>query len=141
MRILIIICTFIWVGFVLGISFLEAPLKFQAPNITTELGLGIGKIVYSALNKVEILLAILISAGILFGKFSFKKHFLFPTVFGIIIVQTLWLLPILDERASMIISGQEVPDTYHHLYYVILEIIKVPLLLIAGISFIKKSKI
>gem|GEM_PF-4447495 len=30
----IIANTFIWVGMLCGISFLEAPLKFQAPGIT-----------------------------------------------------------------------------------------------------------
>ena len=47
----------VWLGFVLGISFLEAPLKFRAPGITRELGLGIGKLVFGALNKVELVLA------------------------------------------------------------------------------------
>ena len=36
----IIAITFIWAGMICGISFLEAPLKFQAPGITLELGLG-----------------------------------------------------------------------------------------------------
>jgi hypothetical protein len=26
--------TFVWLGIVLAISFLEAPLKFRAPNVT-----------------------------------------------------------------------------------------------------------
>ncbi|GCE41717.1 probable conserved transmembrane protein [Rhodococcus wratislaviensis] len=34
--------TFIWLGMVVAISFLEAPLKFRAPGVTVPLGLGIG---------------------------------------------------------------------------------------------------
>ena len=34
--------TFTWLGMVLAISFLEAPLKFRAPGITVPLGLLIG---------------------------------------------------------------------------------------------------
>ena len=47
---------YLWAGVVLGISFLETPLKFKAPGITTVLGVGIGKLVFNALNKIEIIL-------------------------------------------------------------------------------------
>ena len=51
---------FIWFGMVLAISFLEAPLKFQAPGITIPLGLGIGQLVFFALNKIEIVCGLLL---------------------------------------------------------------------------------
>ncbi|MFF3252934.1 hypothetical protein ACFYWP_18430 [Actinacidiphila glaucinigra] len=53
---------FVWLGMVLGISFLEAPLKFRAEGIAVPLGLGIGRIVFRALNRVEAVLAA-IAAG------------------------------------------------------------------------------
>jgi len=40
------ICTFVWIGFVCAISFMEAWLKFRAPGITVPLGLGIGRLVF-----------------------------------------------------------------------------------------------
>lgn len=48
----------LWLGMVLAISFLEAPLKFRAPGITIPLGLGIGRLVFRALNTVEVVLAV-----------------------------------------------------------------------------------
>ena len=48
---------FVWAGLVAGISFIEAPLKFTAPHITVPLGLGIGCIVFAALNEVALALA------------------------------------------------------------------------------------
>ena len=51
---------FVWLGMVLAISFLEAPLKFRAPNVTLQIGLGIGRLVFRALNTVEVVLAIVI---------------------------------------------------------------------------------
>ena len=53
---------FVWLGMVAAISFLEAPLKFQAPGITVQLGLGIGRLVFRALNAVEIVLATVVVA-------------------------------------------------------------------------------
>jgi hypothetical protein len=38
--------TFVWLGMVLAISFLEAPLKFRAPGVTIPVGLGIGRLVF-----------------------------------------------------------------------------------------------
>ena len=49
---------------VLAVSFLEAPLKFRAPGVTLPIGLGIGRLVFRALNSAEALLA----AGILSGR-------------------------------------------------------------------------
>ncbi len=41
---------FVWLGMVLAISFIEAPLKFRAPGVTLAIGLGIGRLVFRALN-------------------------------------------------------------------------------------------
>lgn len=51
---------FVWLGMVLAISFLEAPLKFRAPEVTVRIGLGIGRLVFRALNTVEAALAVVI---------------------------------------------------------------------------------
>ena len=51
---------FVWLGMVLAISFLEAPLKFRAPGITIPLGLGIGRLVFRALNVCEVVLAAMV---------------------------------------------------------------------------------
>ena len=59
---------FTWLGLVLGISFLEAPLKLRAPGVTTRVGLGIGRVVFAALNRVEMLLAAALLVAVLTGS-------------------------------------------------------------------------
>jgi len=56
---------FTWLGMVAAISFIEAPLKFRAPGVSLQIGLGIGRLVFRALNTVEALLAavVLIAVG------------------------------------------------------------------------------
>src|SRR6185312_13635265 len=44
--------TLLWLGMVLAISFLEAPLKFRAPGVDLRTGLAIGRIVFRALNGI-----------------------------------------------------------------------------------------
>ena len=56
---------FTWLGMVVAISFLEAPLKFRAPGVTVRIGLGIGRLVFRGLNTAEAILAtvLLVSAA------------------------------------------------------------------------------
>ena len=134
-----IAAVFIWIGFVGAISFMEAWLKFQAPGITLPLGLGIGRLVFSALNKVELVLSITIIVSILFsGLKHFEwRHLFFLIPFLIVLSQSVWLLPALDARAEMHIQGQTVPPSNLHFYYVILEIVKMVCLVIFGIKLFK----
>lgn len=49
---------FVWLGMILAISFVEAPLKFRASGVTTRIGLGIGRLVFRALNAAEAIFAV-----------------------------------------------------------------------------------
>jgi hypothetical protein len=106
--IFIVVCTFVWVGFIAAISFMESWLKFRAPNVTLTVGLSIGKLVFSALNKVEWAFAIIIGINLLFFGSAIKPLFgdWFFAIFIIIVLQTVWLLPALNKRAEALISGK-----------------------------------
>ncbi len=78
---IVVVCTFLWIGFVVAISFLEAPLKFQAPDITLALGLGIGRLVFAALNKVEWVFALAIVSSLFRQRdISWKPNLLGQTI-------------------------------------------------------------
>lgn len=136
----IIALTFLWLGFLGAISFMEAWLKFQAPGVDLATGLGIGKLVFAALNKVEWVLAIgmLISLSLLPKRGIRKLNLAFVFPFLILVIQSVWLLPVLDQRADMHIQGLAVPDSNLHFYYVALEFAKAISLVILGIGHLKK---
>lgn len=136
---IVVVCTFLWIGFVVAISFLEAPLKFQATDITLALGLGIGRLVFAALNKVEWIFALAIAFS-LFRQPSaaWKSNLLFALPLLILLIQTLWLLPALDARAELHIQGVAVPNSFLHFYYVGAELIKVTCLIIFGVKLFHK---
>jgi hypothetical protein len=125
---------FVWSGLVLGLSFIEAPLKFRAPGITRELGLGIGRLVFGALNRVEIGLAIAAFAALLIGKAGRAAWIVFALVGAIVVTQTAWLLPVLDARAELTIRGMPPPSSFHHVLFIVLEVTKVVALL--GLGFV-----
>ena len=60
--------TFLWLGMVFAISFIEAPLKFRAPGVTLPIGLGIGRLVFRALNGAEVVCAVGILVAIVLGS-------------------------------------------------------------------------
>ena len=139
-RVLQIAIPFIWFGAVGAISFMEAPLKFTAPNITIPLGLGIGMIVFHALNRVEIVLCLLLALSFFMAR---PKGKLALTAFAVIaldlIIQTFVLFPMLDARAIQVINGTAPPFSQLHVVYIASDSIKILLLLILGFSLARAS--
>lgn len=135
-----IIATFLWIGFVCAISFMEAWLKFRAPGITVPLGLGIGQLVFNVLNKVEWVFAITIIVNIIWSGSSELwswQNLLILVPFSLLLIQTFWLLPALDARAELYIQGQVVTPSNLHFYYVGFEIIKTICLATFGLTLFK----
>lgn len=118
-----------WAGMVAGISFLEAPLKFSAPQVTLAIGLGIGRLVFSWLNKLELVLGVLVISGLYLNRSPFRIWLPVLLLSIVLMLQTTWLLPALDTRALQIIAGKIPQPGYLHFVYVTLEIFKLGLLL------------
>jgi hypothetical protein len=127
----------IWSGMVLAISFMEAPLKFQSELVNTRIGVSIGSIIFTALNRVEVTFLLIYSILSLASN-NFKRSYLLHGLIAILLIQTLLLLPYLDDRALQIMNQQPLKDSSLHIYYVILEVINVIVLLWISIYQIKK---
>lgn len=125
-------CIIFWAGLIAGISFLEAPLKFQAPGITIPLGLGIGQLVFQALNKIEIVLMLVIVFCLYSAQLKSFKGLLLYLIMALLLMDTFWLLPVLDERAKLVLSGKFIAKSYHHIIYIIVEVIKFSTLITLG---------
>jgi hypothetical protein len=125
---------FTWLGMVLAISFLEAPLKFRAPGVTLALGLGIGRLVFRALNACEIVLAACLIAGAAAGATASTTALVLAIVVAAcLLIQVIALQPILDRRAKVIIEGGERTASKGHVAYIGLEVIKLGLLVATGV--------
>ena len=123
--------SFTWLGMVLAISFLEAPLKFRAPGVTVALGLGIGRLVFRALNRVELVLLVLAVVAVAVAP----RPALVGTVAGLGVllgVQLGVVRPALNRRSDRVLAGEELPRSRGHLVYIALEVVKVALLVALG---------
>ncbi len=136
-----IACIFIWIGLVCGISFLEAWLKFKAPGVTVPIGLGIGRLVFNALNKVEWVFAVILLINSFLQKdlllLSPRNLYLLAVV-AILLLQSAWLLPTLDVRAEKLINNQYIAPSNLHLVFIVAELAKVGLLFATGISLLRE---
>ncbi|WP_145856147.1 hypothetical protein [Pedobacter suwonensis] len=136
-KLIAIFCIIFWAGLISGISFLEAPLKFQAPGITIPLGLGIGQLVFQALNKIEVILLMVILACSLPAPLKNISSILLFSVTILLMIDTFWLLPLLDERAKLVLAGHAPVRSYHHILYIIAEAIKFLILITMGFLNLK----
>ena len=125
--------TFVWLGMVLAISFLEAPLKFRAPNVTVQIGLGIGRLVFRALNTVEVGFALVILAIVVGGPTRARIAVAFFVAFAALAIQLIAVRPRLTRRSDRVLAGSTVPRSRGHYTYVGLEVVKVAGLVVAGI--------
>lgn len=120
---------FVWMGMVVAVSFVEAPLKFRAPGVTLPIGLGIGRLVFPALNTFEALLVT--ATGVLLftdRDTTPAQRRLWAALVVILGTQVGLLRPVMDARALRLIAGEQVAPAPWHLVYIGLEVVKVVLL-------------
>ncbi|MFF5333138.1 hypothetical protein [Streptomyces sp. NPDC013181] len=126
--------TFLWLGMVLAISFLEAPLKFRAPGVTIPIGLGIGRMVFRALNRVEIALTAALVLTIALGDPPPAVIALLAAAALLLTVQLVAVRRPLNRRSDRVLAGEDLPRSRGHVYYVAFEIAKVAALVALGIT-------
>jgi hypothetical protein len=114
---------FIWFGMTAGISLLATPARFTAPTITREVGLDVGRVVFGALNKAELVaLVVLLIVVRVSGRARELWQYCSILVL-VLLAQSVWLLP------SML-----------HGTYSILELLKLGVLLYLGFKCLETER-
>lgn len=127
-----------WAGLISAISFLEAWLKFRADGVTREIGLSIGTLVFTVLNRIELVLLLIVLILFVVPR-GFKAiklstlNLMFWGVPAILLTQTIWLLPQLMQRAELIIHGQEPSNSVVHIFFILFEFLKLILLIVLSL--------
>lgn len=135
--IMIIVC-FIWAGFMGAISFMESWLKFRAQGVELTAGLSIGRLIFKVLNRVEWVFLIILWGGYILAKpailpMQALSYFLLSMI---LLVQTIWLLPVMDRRALATIEGKKTSRSLLHIWFAGLEVIKFLMLIDAGVNLL-----
>src|SRR5882757_7324843 len=121
---------------VLAISFVEAPLKFRAPGVTLKIGLGIGRLVFRALNVFEYVFAIVIAAALFTHETSVAVNVALCVAVGALLTQTIVVRPLLGRRSTAVLEGDDGRRSRAHFAYGALELVKVIALVWTGVLLI-----
>jgi hypothetical protein len=127
---------FIWLGMVLAISFLEAPLKFRAPGVTIQIGLGIGRLVFRALNICEVVLAAVALVAVVLGQASTGVFIALGAAVAALGAQVVGVRPALTRRSDAVLADPAAAESgrsHAHVVYVGFEAVKVVALLVSGV--------
>lgn len=134
------VVSFIWVGFILSISFMEAWVKFRAESLDLPTALDVGQHVFGALNMVERLFSAFLLL-VLFYKYTDRIIVTSGVVvFTFIVAQSGYLLPELNEHAQLIIQGMQPEKSSVHMMYGVMEILKLVALIVLGLRQVKLFK-
>lgn len=125
-----------WLGLVVAISFIEAPLKFRAPGVTIPVGLAIGRVVFRALNAVECVLASALLLLMVLGNRSTGEIAAVIAACVCLAIQLAAVRPAMMRRSNAIRDGAEYAGRGRvHLAYVAVECVKA-LALVGVVTFI-----
>ena len=126
----------VWLGMILGVSFLAAPAKFMAESLTLPVALEVGKVTFRLFDRLEWLWTAALLAV------AWRRHRLrtldrrtlgtVVLVLSIVLVQSAYFLPRLDERVSLVMAGQELEPSPLHTLSGVLEVIQALALLVLG---------
>lgn len=121
----------VWAGIIIGVSLIATPVKFQAPSLTIQTGLEIGRYTFRLLARVEVyfLIAAIVIAAV--ARPPWFTVVVLAIVAIAIALQRFWLLPNLDQRVSQVLAGCPPSFSIHHSIYAVLEATKAGML-IAG---------
>lgn len=134
---LAIAIVFVWLGMVLAISFLETPLKFRAPGVDVPTGLGIGRLVFRALNTAEVVLALALVVVLVTDRPNATTAVTAGVTVTILAIQVVLIRPRLTRRTNLVLAGDDVPRSHAHHAYIALEVAKVLGLLTTGIVLLR----
>lgn len=131
---------FTWFGMTAGVSLLATPVRFTADTITRPIALDVGRVVFSALNKAE-LMALVVLLIVVRASGQARSMWAVCGILALIVIaQSAWLLPELAVRTQMIIDGREPPQSYVHAIYSTLELAKLGILFVTGFVALSRQK-
>ena len=112
----------IWAGVSLGGALIAAPAKFQVEALTPPLALQVGQAQFAWLWICEGVLCVLLILAALLAPHARRLVIALPV--AVFLIQMIGLVPTLDARTELAISGTTPEASNLHLVFVVLEVLK-----------------
>ena len=126
----------LWLGMVAAISFIEAPLKFQAEGITIPLGLGIGRLVFAALNVAEGLLLFaltILSFWPVKHRIDGRRLAAWAGLASVFVIKVVFVRPPLNARTDLVLQGADPGESVWHYVYIACDVASMALLVVVAV--------
>ncbi|MBW3098296.1 DUF4149 domain-containing protein [Pseudohoeflea coraliihabitans] len=130
----------VWLGMLIGVSFLATPVKFEAPSLSLPVALEVGHVTFKLFSRVEIALAALLMIALLAAFRRAADLIAGALLVAAVGLQSLWLLPVLDARIEAVIAGAPLPASRHHFGYAALEAGKAVVLAVIGFRALRRLR-
>lgn len=124
----------LWLGALIGVSFLATPVKFQAASLNLPTALEVGRVTFAFFIRIEWAFWALLALSIAIGVWRPWRWVWCLLLAALLSLQTGWLLPILDARVGAIIAGAQPPASNHHIVYIAIEGAKALLLFALSVT-------
>lgn len=112
----------LWAGGLLGVSFIAAPAKFWAPSLTLPVALDVGRHTFQFFNKLEVVALVILLIVVFRATGDSLTRGLVILIGLLLLFQTFWLLPMLDQRVSIVLQGQTPSESRLHLVYIACDV-------------------
>ena len=83
----------IWLGLLIGVSFIATPVKFSAPTLALEPALDVGRVTFDLFSKVEWGVATLLLLTVVLAGFRPWRTAAAGVLVAALGIQAIWLLP------------------------------------------------
>lgn len=127
----------VWIGLIVAISLIEAPLKFQAPGITIPLGLGIGRLVFTALNIVEGALLVILTVVTFWpraARVARDRFWWWLALAVVFLFKVAVVRPPLNARTDLVLAGADPGQSPWHYVYIACDAVMLILLLVIALQ-------
>jgi hypothetical protein len=121
----------VWIGLLGGLSFIETPLKFLAPDVTLPIALGIGRLVLTGANIAgAVLLVALTIVSSLQPRVPRRAWYAIGALWLVLLVEVAVIRPPLNARTDAILAGQDPGDSPLHVIYIAADLMLLVLLVL-----------
>ena len=118
----------LWAGLLVGVSFIATPALFRAPSLTLPAALDAGRTTFARWNTIEWLLLGMMALAMVFTRpsaFAVASAGVLDILF---LIQSMILLPALNNRVATIIAGRKLPPASDRLLYITIDVLKLCIL-------------
>lgn len=119
---------------------IATPIRFTATSITRPVALDVGRVVFAALNKAELVALVILLVIVRVSGQSRELWAWCSVLILIVLAQGVWLIPELAARTDIVLAGSEPPPSYAHAIYSTLELAKIGLLFFLGIRSLTATR-